>query len=536
MDKIGDSEKKALRALHASERQYQSLFESMLDGYALCRMLYDDNGEPSDWVYLDVNPAFERLTGLTGVIDRPVSEVIPGVLQTNPELLEYYGRAAVTGERQRFETFVPALGIWFSVSVFSPRKHHFVAVFENISERKHTQWEAERTVEFLALLNESNESVDLIHSAITFLQRHTGCEAVGVRLRDGDDYPYFEARGFPAEFVLAENELCLRADNGTYALDDEFSPVLACMCGNVIGGRFDPAKPFFTELGSFWSNCTTELLANTTDEDRLARTRNRCNGEGYESVALIPLSAGKTPLGLVQLNDRREGMFTAEKIAHWERLAGYLAVAVAKVRSEEAGRDLTARLECMLGATVDALSTTTETRDPYTAGHQRRVAQLACAIAAKLGWDTEHIGTLRTAAHLHDIGKISVPAELLTKPSRLSEIEFSIIKQHPQVAHDILAPIDFGFPVAEIVVQHHERLDGSGYPFGLQGADIRPGALILAVADVVEAMISHRPYRPALTLEAAMAEVREGAGKRYDESVCRACVELFEVEGFELTL
>src|SRR5450759_1435124 len=156
---------------------------------------------------------------------------------------------------------------------------------------------------------------------------------------------------------------------------------------------------------------------------------------------------------------------------------------------------------------VLAMSHVVETRDPYTAGHERRVAELATAIAEDMGMDGEELTALRLGGLIHDIGKIAVPAEILAKPGRLSEVEFNLIKQHPASSFDILEVIDFGRPVAEIVLQHHERLDGSGYPRGLAGADILPAARILAVADVVEAMSSHRPYRAALGMEAALAEI-----------------------------
>ncbi|MGA2192670.1 MAG: PAS domain S-box protein, partial [Nitrospirota bacterium] len=178
-------------------------------------------------------------------------------------------------------------------------------------------------------------SSGLIRAASTFFQEKSGCEAVGIRLHDGDDYPYYEARGFPKEFVKMENSLCACDDSGVVIRDNIGNPVLACMCGNVICGRFDTSKPFFTAGGSFWSNCTTELLVSTTETDRKVRTRNRCNGEGYESVALIPMKIGEDSLGLIQLNDRRKGMFTPEAISEWEKLVGYLAVALAKFRAEE---------------------------------------------------------------------------------------------------------------------------------------------------------------------------------------------------------
>src|SRR5664280_2901216 len=164
-----------------------------------------------------------------------------------------------------------------------------------------------------------------------------------------------------------------------------------------------------------------------------------------------------------------------------------------------------ARAARSLGDTVAALGATVAMRDPYTASHERRVCELACAMAARLGWSDEAVEILRTAALVHDVGKISVPAEILSKPTRLSENEFALIQAHSAAAWEILAPIDFGGPVAEIVHQHHERLDGSGYPRGLRVGEILPEVRILAVADVVEAMIAHRPYRAALPLEAALA-------------------------------
>jgi PAS domain S-box-containing protein len=188
-----------------------------------------------------------------------------------------------------------------------------------------------------------------------------------------------------------------------------------------------------------------------------------------------------------------------------------------------------------LTATVAALGATTELRDPYTAGHQRRVAQLAGAIAAGLGWDAARIEMVTTAGLLHDVGKVIVPAEILARPGRLSELEMQIIHGYAAASAELIAGIEFGGPVAAIVNQHHERLDGSGYPQGLTGENILPEARILAVADVVEAMSSHRPYRPALGMEVALAEVREHAGVKFDAEVVTVCTRLFEEQGFQFT-
>ncbi len=170
-------------------------------------------------------------------------------------------------------------------------------------------------------------------------------------------------------------------------------------------------------------------------------------------------------------------------------------------------------------------------RDPYTAAHERRVTALAAAIALELGLDEEAREGLAFAAEVHDVGKIGVPAEILSKPAALTDMEYALIKQHPQAGRELLAAIRFRQPVAEIVGQHQERLDGSGYPAGLKGDEIMLEARILAVADVVEAMASHRPYRAALGLEAALAEVRGGAGVRYDASAVAACERVF-AQGF----
>ncbi|MDM7999357.1 MAG: PAS domain S-box protein [Dehalococcoidia bacterium] len=191
------------------------------------------------------------------------------------------------------------------------------------------------------------------------------------------------------------------------------------------------------------------------------------------------------------------------------------------------------KVEKTVEAAIQAISHTMETRDPYTTGHQRRVTQLACAIAKEMGMAPWQIDGIRVAGLLHDIGKIAVPTEILSKPGRLSDIEFSMIKAHPKVGFDILKNVEFEWPIARIVVQHHERLDGSGYPFGLRGRDILQESRILAVADVVEAMSSHRPYRPALGIDKALAELVRGEGVLYDPEVVRACSRVIKERGFK---
>lgn len=189
-------------------------------------------------------------------------------------------------------------------------------------------------------------------------------------------------------------------------------------------------------------------------------------------------------------------------------------------------------LQKALNGTVKALSNAVETKDPYTADHQRRVAQLAGAISQELGESTHFIEGIQVMGFLHDLGKFAIPGEILSKPSKLSENEFNLIKIHPQAGYDILKEIDFPWPVALAVLQHHERLDGSGYPNGISDQDIILEAKILAVADVVEAIASHRPYRPALGLDKALAEIADKQGMLYDSQVTQSCLRLFSEKGF----
>jgi putative nucleotidyltransferase with HDIG domain len=190
-------------------------------------------------------------------------------------------------------------------------------------------------------------------------------------------------------------------------------------------------------------------------------------------------------------------------------------------------------LKRILEGTVLALMSAVEMRDPYTAGHQNGVAKLACAIASELGLDENRIEGLRIGSLLHDIGKLNIPSEILTKPGGLSDIEYKLMQTHPQFGFEILRSINFPWPIAQMVLQHHEKIDGSGYPQGLMGEKITLEARIITVADVVEPMSSHRPYRPALGMDAALAEIKKGKGTCYDNQVVEACVKIIEEKGFQ---
>jgi len=221
-----------------------------------------------------------------------------------------------------------------------------------------------------------------------------------------------------------------------------------------------------------------------------------------------------------------------------DKLLGVVCVArdiTDRKRAEDELQDNFQRLQKVLTQTVTSLASAVEMRDPYTAGHQRRVTQLAVALAAAMSLPEDIIRGLNMAAIIHDIGKLNVPAEILSRPSRLTVSEYTLIKVHPEMGYKILKAIEFPWPVADIVLQHHERLDGSGYPNGLKGDKILLQSKILALADVVEAMSSHRPYRPAFTLDVTLEEVTRNGGVLYDPGAVAACVGLFKEKNFQFT-
>lgn len=285
----------------------------------------------------------------------------------------------------------------------------------------------------------------------------------------------------------------------------------------------------------------TQLL-----KDLMARNQQIVMGQaehaGHGCIASITLPLkDKTGAVFGILNVHTlEDVFTDREIELLEDMARDLAFGVRTTRMRlerdlviEQNKGHLAQLHANLEETIVAISKAVEARDPYTGGHQRRVAELACAIAKVLGLEADRIVGIRMGATIHDIGKIKVPAEILTKPVRLSEIEFMLIKEHARVGSEILGDIHFPWPVKDIAYQHHERVDGSGYPQGLKGEEICFEARIVAVADVIEALSSHRPYRPGQGVEVALEEIRKNRGIFYDAQVVDACLALF-AGGYQL--
>ena len=262
---------------------------------------------------------------------------------------------------------------------------------------------------------------------------------------------------------------------------------------------------------------------------------------GFLSSIAFPLIQEEKTFGAVNVFSSDPNGFRKQERALLSALAEDLSYGISAIRTrekkktvEEKLKESQERLQRTIEVTIHALSTTIEMRDPYTAGHQRRVAALASAIAEEMGLAKERVESIGIAGVIHDIGKIYIPVEILTRPGKLSEYEINIIRAHPQYGRDIMAETEVPEPVAEIVHQHHERVNGSGYPEGRKDAHILLESKILSVADVVEAMSSHRPYRPSLGIDTALDEIKNHKGIYYDPEVSDACARLFEKKGYEL--
>ena len=260
---------------------------------------------------------------------------------------------------------------------------------------------------------------------------------------------------------------------------------------------------------------TATMMVTAVDDPKIAETALEVGIYGY---LIKPFNANEVIINIRNSLRRRE-----------------LEIADRAYRSEleQKVEERTAELQQTLSGVIYALTMIVEYRDPYTAGHQQRVSDLAHAIAKEMGFSRDKIMGIRMAGVLHDIGKIAIPAEILSKPSRLSKTEFDLIKNHSQTGYDILKSIKFPWPLSQIVLQHHERMDGSGYPNGLLGKEILIEARILGIADVVEAMASHRPYRAALGIDKALEEISNNKGKLYDTEAANACLKIFKEKEFE---
>jgi putative nucleotidyltransferase with HDIG domain len=336
----------------------------------------------------------------------------------------------------------------------------------------------------------------------------------------------------------------------SYAQQDEDKTIrIKAHAGNN-GGGYLGAMPLVwadTEhsvepTGLAFRSGKTQVCQDIANDPQYSSLREAAMLHGYASSITLPLlDADNTVFGVLNVYSDEVNAFTPGEIALLEEMAGDLAFGVRTLlvrqerdRALELNQQHLAQMRDSLEDTVQAIANIVEMRDPYTSGHQIRVAALAVAIARQMGLTDDQVHAIHLAGVVHDLGKIHIPAEMLGKPGKLDNVEFSFIKTHPQAGYDILRGIKFPWPIAQMVLQHHERFDGLGYPQGLKGEAILLEARILAVSDVVEAMFSHRPYRPALGMEAALAEIEKGSGQQYDPAVVVACIKVVRDQDMKL--
>jgi signal transduction histidine kinase/PAS domain-containing protein len=321
--------------LHESEKRYRELFNNISSGVAVYEAIDDGH----DFLFRDFNAAGENIEGIKkeNLLGKRVTEIFPGIKDFG--LLDKFQQVWKTGK----PVFYPitlyhdnrTMG-WRENYIYQLPTGEIVAAYNDVTEKKTAETHQKLLTTILEILNKPFEYSDAIQKIISIIKDSLGFEAVGVRLKEGDDYPYYQTHGFPAVFVKAENNLCKYGLNGEVIKDKNNIPVLECMCGNVIRGKTDHSLPFFTKEGSFWTNCTSDLLAGTSEEERQGNTKNRCNSEGYESVALIPINSGSKTIGLLQLNDKRRDMFTPDLIKFYEGIGVSIGIAFERKQSEEA--------------------------------------------------------------------------------------------------------------------------------------------------------------------------------------------------------
>lgn len=320
------------------------------------------------------------------------------------------------------------------------------------------------------------------------------------------------------------------------------------MAASHINLDHEAAQGFWDDLGNGVDPVISSvredkvLLVNDTGHESVhPHLSEHANKVGYRSIIILPLHFEGKPFGALVLGAKAENEFSGIQVEYLKETASDTSFGIEMLRTKGENSRLAllgSHHEVMMRRSLEdalrAIAMTIEMRDPYTAGHQRRVADLAKAIATGLGLSDDETHGIYLAAVVHDIGKINVPAEILVKPGKLNDLEFALVKQHVVSSYEILKNVRFPWPIADTVHQHHERLDGTGYPLGLKDGEILFGARIMAVADVVEAMSSHRPYRAGLGIDVALQEIEKGRSTIYDAAVVDACVKLFREERFTL--
>jgi PAS domain S-box-containing protein len=503
---------RAEKELQAGEARYRSLVAAMAEGV----IFLDAAG-----VLTAVNPAAERILGVAASALLGKTSLLDGSATDRdgtaiPDDRLPWVLTRVTGAPNADVV----LGIekpdgtqsWISINTQCLDAHGtpqpVVATFRDITEHRRTEIAARRMTRTLITLSAGNEALVRAGSETELLERMCSILVTvgGHRLAwiDLIDQHHADGELHPAASAVADERVQLKPNRTS--------------CGRSVKKAMTDRAPVLI------LNIDADALCDDCQCD--------VTGAGCRSGLILPLATSHDLIGALSIYAATPDAFDKAELNLLKELADDLAFGIQAQRTHRAQQHAMARLQRTMESTILALANTLELRDPYTAGHQRRVAQLGKAIALRIGLDAERAEAIYLAGMIHDIGKIYVPAEVLSRPGKLTPLEFSLVKTHVEAAYGILGPIDFSWPLADIVHQHHERLDGSGYPRGIRGDEISIDARIVAVADVVEAMSAHRPYRPGLGIDAALDEITRGKDTLFDAGVVDGCVALFREDSF----
>lgn len=606
--------KRAEEQLIESERRYRKLFEMMVNGMAVHELVHDEQGDPVDFRYIEINPAFESLTGLKAddILGRTSSEAS---LYNEKSWIDEYIDVVRSGNPAQFLRYLPDRGgRYFDVLAFKNADNQFVTLSSDVTAQR----KSEEMIENLARFPEENPSPVLrideqgillyANPATDFLRSEWMLEKgkpipagflQQIRQSDGDGnrfmcnigsrwfsfllrpvreggYINIYSRDVTNEYLTQQDLVSLNRalqtmseGNRTLVHAASEEGLLKNIC-RVFTQEGDYPAAWISVLSednqlldcltsegklkdviSAWgwqhvdlTNLSHPLVKAFTSGENIIINRDNGSVDNYqldgvmaindiESVFLLPIQYQSEVFGVIGIFSLLPVEMQEKELLLLDELASDIGYGVHSHRTQRAHDEGVKRFNNAMMHTIEAVSIALEKRDPYTAGHQNRVASLSTAIAREMGFSEDRIEGIRLGSMVHDIGKISVPAEILNRPGKLSKDEFGIIKAHPEAGYDILKGVDFPWPITQMIIQHHERIDGTGYPKGLKGDDIEPEARILAVADVVEAITSHRPYRPSLGLDIALEEIEHGRGTAYDPEVVDACLKLFREKGFK---
>ncbi len=499
-------------ALRKSEERYHGLVTNV--GLGIFRRIPGSAGR-----LLEVNPAMEEITGYTReeLLNMDSRDLWVHPEQRDAVLKETaFATGKVTFEinlRRKDGKEIIAADTIAPVRDSAGRVVCYDGILADITERKRMEQKIQRLYALLFAVRKINQVLLRVKDETELFQEVCNCLVdvdfikfawVGLVEKGSYEVKPMAHAGFEAGFlstirVTWDESQCGRGSTGTAIKTGH--PVIVGDLANDL--RYHPWR-----------------------EEELKR--------GYAAHISVPLAHGKETVGVLSIYSRTAGAFGDEEVGFLAEVAGDVAVGMKTLRLEKELQQNVEGMHAALLGTIKAISSISEMRDPYTAGQELAVARLACAIATEMGLTEEQIEGLWVAGCIHDLGKVGVPSEILSTPRKLMGYEVANIKSHPEVAYDILKSLQFPWPVAQAILQHHERLDGSGYPAGLTGEQIILEAKILAVADVVEAMSSHRPYRPALGPDRALLEMMQKKGVLYDPEVVDVCVRLFTDKGFKL--